>query len=373
MTIEEINKRCEEIQAELSKEEITTEEVEKLEEEVNQLSEERKTLVEKAEKRKEVLTKVINEKNEKEENPMEERKKENNMNKEYRSAYLKKLMGRELNEEETRAYAQSGVAGAMPEETSDIIITKITKLAPVLDDITLLNVKGGVKFAVEGVKKGANIHKENEAINPDADTLVTVSLGGYEVTKLVQVSKSVATMTISAFEVWLTDMIAGMLAEKIEDQIFNGSGESEAKGILAEEFVDDTNAVKVANSYSANDVRKLVGLLPAGYDKNAKMYMNKKTLFNNLMALQDNAKHDLVREINGVFYVYGYEVKLSDKIADGVIVLGDFKKYVGNLALNDEVVSQFDINTNSYKYLGCAIFDGKTALKDAFVKSYIGA
>ena len=373
MKIEDINKRCDEIQAELSKEEITTEEVEKLEQEVEQLAEERKALVEQAEKRAEVLAKVVNEKNEKEENPMEERREERNMEKEYRSAYLKKLMGRELNEEETRAYAQSGVAGAMPEETSNTIITKITKLAPVLDDITLLNVKGGVKFAVEGTKTGASIHEENKTMTPDADTLVTVTLGGFEVTKLVQVSKSVATMTISAFETWLTDMIAGMLAEKIEDQIFNGTGESEAKGILAEEFEDGVNAVKVTGSYTANDVRALVGQLPAGYDKNAKMYMNKKTLFNNLMALQDNAKHDLVREVNGVFYVYGYEVKLSDKIADGVIVLGDFKKYVGNLALNDEVISQFDINTNSYKYLGCAIFDGKCALKDAFVKSYIGA
>lgn len=373
MTIEQINKRCEEIQAELSKEEITTEEVEQLEKEVEQLSEERKALVEKAEKRAEVLANVINEKNEKETNPMEERREEKNMNKEYRSAYLKNLMGRELNEEETRAYAQSGVAGAMPEETSNTIITKITKLAPVLSEITLLNVKGGVKFAVEGVKNGASKHEENKTITPDADTLVTVSLGGFEVTKLVQVSKSVSTMTIDAFETWLTDMISGMLAEKIEDQIFNGTGTGEAKGILAETFTDNTNAVKVASTYTANDVRKLVGLLPAGYDKNAKMYMNKKTLFNQLMALQDNAKHDLVREVNGVFYVYGYEVKLSDKIAEGVIVLGDFKKYVGNLALSDEVVSQFDINTNSYKYLGCAIFDGKTALLDAFVKSYIGA
>lgn len=372
MTIEQINKRCEEIQAELSKEEITEEEVGKLEEEVKQLSEEKKALVEKAEKRKEILTKVVNEKNVVEENPLEERKEELNMNKEYRNAYLKKLMGRELTEEETRAFTTANVSGAMPEETSETIITKITKLAPVLNEITLLNVKGGVKFAVEGTKTGASIHKENQTITADADTLVTVTLGGFEVTKLVQVSKSVSTMTVAAFETWLTDMIAGMLAEKIEDQIYNGTGESEAKGILAETFTDDTNAVKVTTNYSANDVRKLVGLLPAGYDKNAKMHMNKKTLFNQLMALQDNAKHDLVREINGVFYVYGYEVKVSDKIADGVIVLGDFKKYVGNLALNDEVVSQFDINTNSYKYLGCAIFDGKTALLDAFVKSYIG-
>ena len=146
-------------------------------------------MVEQAEKRAEVLAKVVNEKNEKEENPMEERREERNMNKEYRSAYLKKLMGRELNEEETRAFAQSGVTGAMPQETSETIITKITKLAPVLNDITLLNVKGGVKFAVEGAKAGASIHAENSTINPDADTLVTVTLGGFEVTKFTRIQR----------------------------------------------------------------------------------------------------------------------------------------------------------------------------------------
>ena len=123
-------------------------------------------------------------------------------------------------------------------------------------------------------------------------------------------------------------------------------------------------------TYTADDIRKLVALLGAGYDANAKMHMNKKTLFTDLMPLQDNAKHDLVREINGVFYVYGYPVKLTDKLEDGTIILGDFKKYVGNLAVQDELTSQFDIDTNSFKYLGCALFDGKVALLDGFVKAY---
>ena len=299
---------------------------------------------------------------------------------EYRNAFLKKLMGQELNENEKRAFTQSGVNGVIPEETANEIIKKVIKLAPVLNEITLLNVKGAVKFAIEGTKTGASIHTENATINGDADTLVTITLGTYEITKLVQISKSVSTMTVSAFEQWLTDMISEKIAEKIEDLIYNGTGSSQPKGILAETFEDGKNAVKIAKTgtsgnyalgtYTADDIRKLVALLGAGYDANAKMHMNKKTLFTDLMPLQDNAKHDLVREINGVFYVYGYPVKLTDKLEDGTIILGDFKKYVGNLAVQDELTSQFDIDTNSFKYLGCALFDGKVALLDGFVKAY---
>lgn len=376
MKIEDINKRCEEIQAELSKEEITAEEVEQLEKEVEQLSEERKALVEQAEKRAKVLAKVVNEKNEIETNPMEERKEKKKMEEkniyasaEYRSAYIKNLLGRELNEEETRAFTSANAGSVMPTETQNEVLKKLSQYAPMLDEITLLNVPGNVTFAVEGTKVEGTIHTENASITPDGDVLVSVTLGGYEVTKLIQVSKTVEKMSISAFETWLIDMIAEMVGAKIEDQIFNGTGSSQAKGINKITWAA-TNSVTIAKggSITADNVRTLVGLLPGGYDNGAKFYMTKKTLFNRVMGLQDNAKHDLVKEVNGTYYIYGYAVKLSDKAPADEIILGNAKKYVGNLAEEVNVVKDFDINTNSNKYLGCALFDGKPAIEEAFVK-----
>lgn len=308
---------------------------------------------------------------------IEERKEEKEMelNKdnvlestEYRSAYFKKMLGKALNESEERAYALAGVEGALPVETQNSIIEKAKKIAPMLNEVTLLNVPGAVKFAVEGVTNPAQIHKELEAITPDADTLISVTLNGYEITKLVQISQSVETMTAAGFETFLVDSLAESIARKVEDLIFNGTGKDEAEGIL----VNSDVIAQTTSSVTADNVRTLVAALNAGYDNGAKVYTSKAVLFNSLMGLQDNAKHDLIREINGKFYMYGYEIVTSDYITNA-IVLGNAKKYVANLAQKQNVVKQFDINTNSYKYLGAAIFDGKVSIGEAFVKLTINA
>ena len=292
------------------------------------------------------------------------------MNAEYRSAYFKRLLGRELTESEERAYTTSNAAGAIPTESADEVIKKITKLAPVLDEITLLKVRGNITFAVEGTKTKGAVHTENGAITPDSDTLVSVTLGGYEVTKLIQVSDAVSTMSIDEFEDWLTDMIAEMVATKIEDLVFNGTGTNEATGVDKANTWGATNSVTVAKtaSLTADNVRALIALLPAGYDNGAKFYMNKKTLFNSVMGLQDNAKHDLVKEIDGKYFIYGYEVKTTDAIAENIAYLGNFKKYVGNFNKEIQVKKDFDMYKNSNLYLGVCIFDGKPAIGEAFVK-----
>lgn len=301
----------------------------------------------------------------------EENKEERNMNnKEYRNAYLKSLRGIELTEAEKRAFTVSGAGAVIPTETADEVIKKIKDQAPLLNEITLLNVKGSVKFAVEGVKTTAANHTENATINADNDTLVTVTLNGYEITKKVQVSDSVATMSNDAFEDWLTSMIAEMLADKISTLIISGTGTNEATGIDSANTWGATNSVTVARTASLTEanVQSLMALLKAGYSKNAKFLMSNETLFNDFMPLQNLAKNSIVTEANGTYYVYGKEVMLSDDVAAHEAYLGNFKKYVGNLSEDITVVSGFDIDTNSYKYLGKAIFDGKAAIGEAFVK-----
>ena len=157
---------------------------------------------------------------------------------------------------------------------------------------------------------------------------------------------------------------------KIEYEIINGTGSSTVKGINAISYVNNTNGVQYNGStgITAANVRTLIGLLHAGYDKGAKFLMDKKTLFNQFMGLQDNSKCDIVRVEGGNYYIYGYPVILSDEITTGVAFLGNFKKYVGNLNRDVEVKKDFDIDTNSYKYLGVGIFDGKPACENAFVK-----
>lgn len=291
---------------------------------------------------------------------------------EYRSAYLKRLRNLELSELEERAFtsASSSAGPAIPKQTADEIIRKLKQRAPLLNEITLLQVNGNVSFAVEGTINDAQKHTENKAITADSDTLIEVALTGYEITKLVQISETVATMSIDAFETWLVDMLVEKVAQKIGAYIINGTGSSEPQGIEKANTWDATNSVTVANSanLTAANVQTLIGLLPGGYDANAKFLMSKKTLFTQFMPLQDSSKNKLVTNENNTYYVYGYPVMLDDNVALNEAYLGDFKKMVANLPQNVTVKSAFDIDTNSYKYLGVALFDCKVAVGEAFVK-----
>ena len=86
------------------------------------------------------------------------------------------------------------------------------------------------------------------------------------------------------------------------------------------------------------------------------------------MPLQDNSKNHIVTVQNNAYFVYGYPVLLSDYVADHEAFLGDFKKVCANLAENIGVKSAYDIDTNSYKYSGIAIFDCAPASGEAIVK-----
>ena len=376
MRIKEIEARLADIRKEIETRgaDMSAVEIDALEQETSQLTEERAGLIAAAEKRNGILENIA--KGAGISVRSFENKDGDNTDPygtpEYRSAWLKHIRRLPMTDAETRAFSTASGAGAevIPTQTANEIISKIKTLAPMLNEVTLLQVKGAVKFAVESTNNAAAIHKENAAITASTDTLTTVQLSGYEIIKLVQISDTVMTMSISAFESWIVDMLASAIARKIEDFIINGTGSSQPKGIEKANTWDIANSVTVtaSGSLTAANVQALIGLLPAGYDHNGKFVMNKKTLFTDFMPLQDNSKNHIVTVQNNAYFVYGYPVLLSDYVADHTAYLGDFRKVCANLAENIGVKSAYDIDTNSYKYSGIAIFDCIPAIGEAFVK-----
>lgn len=373
LSIEDVEKRMNEIRSiDLDK----AENIEELTKEVDALTERRNALKADASAKKELRAKIANGavhttaiEKPKENRTMTLTKENYRASEEYRSAFLNNLMGRQLNEEQRAAFALAGVDPVIPESMQTSIITKVKEYAPILSEITLLNVNGTVKFAVEGTVAGADLHTENAEITAATDTLVEVTLSTYEVTKLVQISDSVRTMTINAFESWLIDNLSESIAIKIESLIWNGTGSSQAKGINAIAF-DAAHKVEVAKSASltAQNVYDLFGKLKTGYARNAKIYMNRKTLFSDFLPLVDKNKNDLVVANGGTYYVLGTPVELTDSIADHEAIMFDPKKYVANMPENTNIKQSVDLRHNAYLYLGVAQFDGKPALEEAFVK-----
>lgn len=379
MTYDEIQEELRSLSEKLSSNDnINEEEINQIEARVAELETEKNSLIAAAEKRNNTLEKikrgVIG-------NPLYENKEEKKMENEernilesaeFRSAYLKNLQGRKLSEEEERALtsATASAGAAVPTITQNLIIEKLYDEAPLLKEIELLNVNGNVTFAVEGTINNASVHTENGSQTDAADTLIPVSLSIYEVTKYITISKTVSKMSIDAFERWLTNMLAKRIARKITDLIINGTGTNEATGVNAANTWGATNSVTVAKaaSLSKANVLAVTALLPGGYDRNAKWLMSKKTLLGDFRPLQDKGTDDLFVKENGKYYVEGYEVMLDDNVTEHEAFLGDFKMYVGNLAEEVTVDTDKKLSTNSYEYLGCAMFDGKPAIGDAFVK-----
>lgn len=379
MRIKEIEARLAAIKQEIEErgDAMKAEEIDALEKETKDLTEERAGLIAAAEKRNGILDNIakgggvsVRSFGKKEEDNADPDDPYGTP--EYRSAWLKNLRRLPLTDAEKRAYANASGTGAevVPTQTANEIISKVKKLAPMLNEVTLLHVKGAVKFVVEGTNNDAAIHTENAAITPAADTLTTVTLSGYEIVKLVQISDTVMTMSIAAFESWIVDMLAEAIARKVEDFFINGTGTSQPKGIDKANTWGATNSVSVGASASltAANVQTLIGLLSAGYDRNAKFVMSKRTLFTDFMPLQDTSKNHIVTVQGNSYFVYGYPVLLSDYVKEHEAFLGDFKKVCANLAESINVKNAYDIDTNSYKYSGIAIFDCQPAIGEAFVK-----
>ncbi len=291
---------------------------------------------------------------------------------EYRAAWLHTLMRCDLSETEQRAWSTAtGSAGpAIPTQTANQILTKITQYAPLLGQITLLRVPGNVTFVVEGDEPDAAYHTENAAITPSETGLTEITLSAYELVKLVQISKSVQKMAIDAFEGWLTDMIAKKLAKQISATILTGTGTSQGKGIDKANTWGAANAVTVAKdaALTTQNVLDLIALLPGGYDAGASFLMSKKTLFTDFMPLQDKGKNDLVRMEGGSYFIYGYPVLLDERVADHEAYLANLSTVIGNMPEDVTVTSDFDLTKNAFLFLGSAMFDCQPARPDAVRK-----
>ncbi len=296
--------------------------------------------------------------------------------KEYRSAFFKRLLGKPLTEIEERAYtsADQSAYAVIPVETANMIFEKMKKVAPMLNQITLLRVAENVKFAIEGTRNVAAIHTENEDITPATDTLTYVTLAGYEYAKVIRISKTVATMAIDAFETWLVNMLAEDIARAIEDDIINGTDSNEPKGVeKANTWTTGTLISVAASALDFDNIMDLIALLPNGYMSNAKFLCNSRMFYGRLAKIKDAEGSPIyVRDMeSGVgFRIMGFPVILSDYVANNTAYFGDFTKVIGNLSQDITVESstQSGFLANAIDFRGTAIFDCDIAVPEAFRK-----
>lgn len=286
---------------------------------------------------------------------------------EYRDAFMKKLMGRELTAEERGAMDSGDASGgaAIPTITLDKIIQKLGKAAPVLDEIDVMHIEGNVTIGVEATVNEAALHTENAQITGAGDTLVKVSLGGYEVVKIIPISAKLNTMSINAFENWLVNNLTRSVAKKCGKYAINGTGSSEPKGIeYAEAWTDGTNAVDWAGTTpTVAEVQEQIGYLDGDYAANAKWLMSFSTFWSKFHVLRDEKKPEIISgDAKNGYFIFGFPVVIDNNVAAGVAYFGNYfeavkANFAAPIKFSKSAESGFTRNAVDYK--GDCLFDCK--------------
>ena len=294
---------------------------------------------------------------------------------EYRTAFFKHLQNKPLNEMEQRALTTaSGSAGAaVPTQTLNQIIDKLRQTSALYDRITVSFVPGNLSLVVANAKNAANWKVEGANGTAQDDTVGVLTLGGYELIKLVEISAAASVMTIDAFESYISGEIGRQLSIAIENAIVNGDGTGEPTGILAGITWGAGNTSDYATSIGYDDLVDGLALLPTAYHNNAIFVMNRKSLFSGLRKIKAADGQPIFTynpQDSAAMTILGYPVVLNDYVPDDTILLGDFSKYYFNFSQAPTIESSREAGFASGKtvFRGLAVADGKPALAEAFVK-----
>lgn len=269
---------------------------------------------------------------------------------EYRTAWLKHLQGKELSAVEQRAFTVAN--GAISQLVVNDIMTVVRDHAPLMERITMVYSASKITYYVEGTINPAKDHTENATITPDADTLTPVELTPAEITKMVQVSESARQMSVPVFNSWLTNMLGEAIARFINGKIIDAiSGAATSAG----------------TTINAAGVQALLGAVKG---EDVAVICNRKTLYTLLLPLQDNSKNNIVTFTGeyGSARIYGYDILVDDNVSDSTVLAGDMDKVIGAMGEDITVREGYDIDTNSYKYLGVALFAVDIGVDSAFAK-----
>ena len=294
---------------------------------------------------------------------------------EYRSAFYKKLQGKMLTDAEQRTLttASGSAGGAVPTQTLNQIIDKLRQTSALYNYITVSFVPGNLSFVVANAKNAAAWKTEGAAGTAADDTVVTVTLGGYEIIKLVEISAAASSMTIDAFESYISAEIGRQLSIAFENAIVNGDGTGEPTGILAGITWGAGNTSEFTSAVGYDDVVDALALLPTMYHQGAVFVMNRKMLFGGIRKAKSTDGLPIFAynpQDRAAMTLLGYPVVLNDYVPDDNILFGDFSYYRMNFSQAPTIEASREAGFTSGKtvYRGLAVADGKPALAEAFVR-----
>lgn len=302
---------------------------------------------------------------------------------EYRSAFFKTLLGRDLNQSERVAMnraqferrsgefaSTSNAAAIIPTQTLNEIIRKARTMGGLICVCRSFSMPSKIAIPVGTPSDKAAWHTEGATVDAEKNVPVTVSFGAYEILKVFSISAAAETMTISAFENYLTDELAACVMATIEDSLVNGTGTDQGTGLLNTDGVTSATYTKAGATYK--DLVTIIPKLKRGYAAGAKWAMNNATLYNQIYGMVDGNKRPVfITDPKGesMGKILGFDVVIDDNIEDGTMIFGNFQYMAYNMpsGIMVDKSTQSSFRSGLIDYRAMALADTKCIVPEAFV------
>lgn len=360
MTLEELKKQLQQIMNMLeSSEDLSEEEIKELEEKVDELEAEKKSLLDKAEKRKATLDRI---KRGMIGRVVEEIPEQRNINsediyatKEYRNAFLKNLLHQEMTPEERAAFTHTTDNSPLPTKMLDEIWDLVSEEHSILNDITTY--RTGTIIEIEkhiSVKKGrAKKVSEGETNEDTHNEIVSVTLSGIDFSKTVKISYASKKMSLNSFEEYLKTQIANELGEVMSEYVVE-----QIKTDMSEDnkmFVEDPTNLKY------KEVATAFGLLKKA--KKKFVYLNNNALYTQLCGMVDDNGRPIFQpsaNADAEGYLLGATIRIEEALPNDEILIGASKNVVMNMV--EDILLETDKDIESHKHIYSGYARGEASL-----------
>ena len=296
--------------------------------------------------------------------PTEERKMFKIDSIEYRDAWTKKIIGRELNEEERAALGAA--AAVIPTMTVNAVWDKLTEKTELLGKVDVSQFPTYVKFPKATTKNAATGQAVGATITESSDVIGYVDLIPNEYVKLLTVGADIDHMAVSAVHDWIVNNLAESIRAEINKDIVVGTGTNELKGILASVTADST---AIPATVTKASLLKIMGALGSNYQAGAVWIMTPAMFYENVMTI--TALNDYIINNGFEFKLFGHDVVLMSEAlvsSKETILYGDPKAYKLNIFKPLEVKPFETATTTNIQFRGATMADGELIDAAAFVR-----
>ena len=193
------------------------------------------------------------------------------------------------------------VGTVIPEVLVSKIIAKAETVGQIYAKVTKTHYKGGVTIPTQNVKPVASWVAEGQGSNKQKTTTGSITFTWHKLRCAISMSLETETMTLDIFESTFVAQVSEAMIKAIEEAIFNGNGTSQPKGIL-KETPEAGKALSVANGSKIDYefLLKCEAAVDEEYDNGAEWYMSKKTFYEDVLSITDQAGQPIARVNVGI-------------------------------------------------------------------------